>query len=314
MNTEQENNGNEEFLKQYLNDTSMGNTATPKITFTQPTQEDLKSKATNLDFYHFDANITPLGKFYPNNTKIMVRPCTVKEIQAYSMVDDNNPYDIVEKMNDMIQSCVRVKLRTDDIVSYLEVKDGDRFFLVFLIRELTFQSGNTLASPASCNCGKEHNIEIKRQFFRYHDMAEDLVPYFDEAKKKFVFETIDNERFEVGIPTIGLQKSFTEYIIKEFREKKKTPDMAFLKIMPFLMSDYREINDKIIKEKLTEFQSMSENSFLFINDAISKLKFGIKDVAMKCECGSEVHTDNIFPFGAAGVFVIPGAFERFIKK
>jgi len=305
---------NDEFLKQYLNDTSMGNTTKPKVIFQQPTQEDLKQKATNLDFYHFDSNITPLGKFYPNGTKIMVRPCTVKEVQAYSMVDDNNPYDIVEKMNDMIQSCVRVKYRTDEIASYLDIKDGDRFYLIFLIRELTFQAGNTLAAPASCTCGREHNIELKRQYFRFHDMDDTLSPYFDDNKRKFVFDLINGDRFEVGIPNIGLQKSFTEYIIKEYREKKKTPDMAFLKIMPFLMSDYKSVDEKIIKDKLNEFQSLSEDSFLFINDAISKLKFGIKDVMVRCECGEEVHTDNIFPFGAAGVFVTPGAFERFIKK
>lgn len=305
---------NEEFLKQYLNDTSMGSNPIPKLTFQQPTLDDMKSKATNLDFYHFDANITPLGKFYPNGTKIMVRACTVKEVQAYSMVDDNNPIDIVDKMNDMIQSCVRIKYRNDDISSYLDLKDGDRFFLIFLIRELTFQSGNVLAAPASCNCGKEYNIEIKRQYFRFHEMDEKLSKYFDDNKKKFVFELINNDKFEVGIPNIGLQKSFTEYIIKEYREKKRTPDLAFLKIMPFLMSDYKEVNEKIIKEKLTEFQSMNEDSFQFINDAISKLKFGIKDVMMKCECGTEVHTDNIFPFGATGVFVIPDSFERFIKK
>ncbi len=37
------------------------------------------------------------------------------------MVDDNNFYDIVEKMNGMLQSCIRVKYTDGKVGSYLEV-------------------------------------------------------------------------------------------------------------------------------------------------------------------------------------------------
>jgi hypothetical protein len=71
----------------------------------------------------------------------MVRPAQVREIQAYSMVDDNNFYDIVEKMNGMLQSCVRIKYPDGRMGSFLEVKDQDRLFLIFLNKRINFQQG-----------------------------------------------------------------------------------------------------------------------------------------------------------------------------
>jgi len=99
----------------------------------------------------------------------MVRPAQVKEIQAYSMVDDENFYDIVEKMNHMLQSCIRIKYADGKMGSYLEIKDQDRLYLIFLIRELTFQQGNSLTVKAKCECDEsEIQIELSRDNFVFH--------------------------------------------------------------------------------------------------------------------------------------------------
>ncbi|MFM7986884.1 MAG: hypothetical protein ACKPKO_46980, partial [Candidatus Fonsibacter sp.] len=84
------------------------------------------AKTNDLQFFNFDIKDLPCGKFYPVGSLIMVRPAQVKEIQAYSMVDDNNFYDIVEKMNGMLQSCVRIKYSDGKVGSFLEIKDQDR--------------------------------------------------------------------------------------------------------------------------------------------------------------------------------------------
>ena len=313
-NEKNDNKSNEDYLKQYLNDTSAGSTNNMKFNFNEPTKEDKSTKTGDLQYFAFDAKITPLGKFYPNGTRILVRPATVKEIQIYSTVDDNNPYDIIEKMNDMIASCVRIKYNDDTVSSYLNTKDGDRFYLIFLIHELTFQTGTRLVANAVCDCGKETSIEIKRDNFVFHENDDMMDKYFDDYKKKFVFDLQNGDNFEVGIPTVGLQKSFTDFIIREFKEKKATPNMSFLKVIPFLVSSQLTITDAEIKEKLSNFQNMNDDSFQFINDAVGRLKFGIKEVKKTCDCGLEVHSDDIFPSGASGIFVVSGAFERFIKK
>jgi hypothetical protein len=243
----------------------------------------------------------------------MVRPAQVREIQAYSMVDDNNFYDIVEKMNDVLQSCVRVKYPDGKIGSYIEVKDQDRLFLVFLIRELTFQQGNSLTVNSKCSCGEDVQMELKRDHFSFHEVDEKLERYFSASTRTYHFSTINGREFELTPPNIGLQKSFTDYILKESNEKR-TPNLSFLKIIPFMLAGRTSITYEGIKAKLKEFEEIDDISFQFLNAAVGKMTFGIKELKKKCACGEEVHTDMQFPNGASSIFVIHDAFEAYIKE
>ena len=102
-------------------------------------------------------------------------------------------------------------------------------------------------------------------------------------------------------------------IIKENAEKRK-PNLSFLKIIPFLLHDRTSITIEGIKTKLEEFQKMDDVSFQFLNSAVEKMSFGIKELVKKCSCGLEVHSDMIFPDGPSAIFVIHDAFDQFIKE
>jgi hypothetical protein len=269
------------------------------------------TKVSDLQFFHFDIKDLPCGKFYPAGTSLMIRPAMVKEIQAYSMVDDNNFYDIVEKMNDMLQSCVRVKYSNGNVGSYLDVKDQDRLYLVFTIRELTFQKGNTLAVTVQHGTG-ESQIELIRDNFKFHDIDEKLEKFYNKSKNCYNFKTINGKEFELTPPNIGIQKAFTDYIIKENNENK-TPNLAFLKIIPFMLEGRNSITYEGIKAKLKDFEEMDDISFQFLNAAVGKMTFGIKEL-IKVIDGEEVRAEMQFPNGASGIFVVHDAFEAFIEK
>lgn len=303
----------EDYLKKHL-----GNLDNPKnimnndIPFVAQPKVD-NTRTTDLQFFNFDIKELPCGEFYPSGTVFMVRPAQVREIQAYSMVDDNNFYDIVEKMNDILQSCVRVKYSDGKVGSYIEVKDQDRLFLVFLIRELTFQQGNSLTVNSKCSCGQDVQMELKRDHFSFHEIDEKLERYFSASTRTYHFSTINGREFELTPPNIGLQKSFTEYILKESNEKR-TPNLSFLKIIPFMLAGRTSITYEGIKAKLKEFEEIDDISFQFLNAAVGKMTFGIKELKKKCSCGEEVHTDMQFPNGASSIFVIHDAFEAYIKE
>ena len=121
-----ENLTEEDYLRMHLEGIESGKN-TPEPSNNQPKsnfQVD-NTRASDLHYFAFDIKEFPCALFYPAGTTIQVRSAQVKEIQAYSMVDDTNFYDIVEKMNDMLSSCVRVKYSDGKIGSYLEVKDPD---------------------------------------------------------------------------------------------------------------------------------------------------------------------------------------------
>ncbi len=314
--SEEKNMSEEDYLKKHLEDLESGkspkNQSNSDIPFLANTSEN--SRVTDLQFFNFDVKELPCGRFYPTGTLLMVRPAQVKEIQSYSMVDDNNFYDIVEKMNDMIQACVRVKYPDGKVTSYVDVKDQDRLYLIFLIRELTFQQGSSLAVNAKCACGEEAQIELKRGNFTFHEFDEKLNKYFDNSNRAFRFRTTNNKEFILTPPNIGLQKAFTDYIVRENNEKRP-PNLAFLKIIPFMLEGRTSITYDGIKAKLKEFEEMDDISFQFLNGAVSKMTFGVKELKKKCtSCGEEVHAEMQFPNGSSGIFVIHNAFEAYIKE
>jgi len=302
----------EDYLKRHLQDMAS--------TDNYEKQTDIPNKATteasrtsDLQYFSFDIRELPCGEFYPSGTTFMIRPAQVREIQSYSMVDNENFYDIVEKMNDMLQSCVRVKYSDGKMGSYLDVKDQDRLFLIFMIRELTFQQGNSLTLNAKCSCGNDLNIELKRENFAFHEIDEKLARFYNRNTGSYHFKTVNGKNFELTPPNIGLQKSFTEYILKENNEKKN-PNLSFLKIIPFMLEGRTSITYDGIKAKLAEFEKMDDISFQFLNAAVGKMTFGIKELKKTCTCGEEIRTEMQFPNGASGIFVIHDAFEAYIKE
>jgi hypothetical protein len=58
---------------------------------------------------------------------------------------------------------------------------------------------------------------------------------------------------------------------------------------------------------------MDDVSFQFLNAAVGKMTFGIKELAKEID-GQEVRAEMQFPNGASGVFVVHDAFEAFIKE
>jgi len=227
------------------------------------------------------------------------------------MVDDNNFYDIVEKMNDMLQSCVRVKYSNGTIGSYLDIKDQDRLYLIFTIRELTFQQGNSLSITVQSG-STETQIEMVRKNFRFFESDPQLEKYYNKGTNSYIFETINSKEFRLTPPNIGIQKSFTDYIIKENNENR-TPNLAFLKIIPFMLEGRNSITYDGIKAKLKDFEQMDDISFQFLNAAVGKMTFGIKEIVKEVD-GQEVRAEMQFPNGASGIFVVRDAFEAFIKK
>jgi hypothetical protein len=279
--SEPKNMSEEEYLKKHLG--SLDSSKDKKnndIPFVEQPKIDT-TRTTDLQYFNFDIKELPCGAFYPVGTVFMVRPAQVKEIQAYSMVDDQNFYDIVEKMNDILQSCVRIKYSDGKMGSYLEIKDQDRLFLIFLVRELTFQQGNSLTVSTKCGCGEELQLELKRDYFSFHEIDDKLDKYFSNSSRSYFFTTVNGKEFELTPPNIGLQKAFTDYILKENNEKR-TPNLSFLKIIPFMLSNRTSITYEGVKAKLKDFEEIDDISFQFLNAAVSKMTFGIKELKKTC--------------------------------
>ena len=305
---------NQEYLSKLLGD---------KETTPKDTKEVVKEHydIPSVEYSNISLDILPSGRFYKTGTKISIRAAKVSEIQSYSMVDDNNFVDITEKMNELLARNVIFIHPDGSKGSYKDIKDSDRIFIIFMIRELTFQGGNTLTKQVTCTnegCDKEFFIPFRATptndtptTFELHEPSEEIERFYNKETR--TYQIVYNDvAWNLAPPTIGIQEDFYDEIKRNVQADKK-PNVAFMKIMPFLLSDRSSITDKELNDKLKEFKNMDDLVlFQGLNEIINKMNVGIKGLKMKCpECGTEVHTELTFPGGASTLFELPNILDKF---
>ena len=309
---------NKEYLDKLLN----GNDTKPTIASGNEVTP-VKHEIPSSEYSNINIDILPAGRFYKKGTKISIRAAKVSEIQAYSMVDENNFVDITEKMNELLSSNVLYYHPNGSKGSYRDVKDADRIFLIFMIRELTFQGGNTLTKEVTCDkngCGKEFSIPFRAtpgptgpSTFDLHEPNPDIERFYN--KNEQIYELLyEGVSWRLAPPTIGIQEDFYDEIKRNVQMNKK-PDVAFMKIMPFLLYDRASITPEGIKAKHKEFKEMDDLVlFQGLNEIVNLMTSGIKGLKMECPvCGEEVHTEMTFPTGASKLFELPNIMDRFGK-
>lgn len=305
----------------YLSETFINDDSDEMNAIKKPDLSYLDNNVPSNEYIAIPLDILPCGIFYKNGTKLNIRAAKVQEVQAYSVVDDKNYLDITEKMNQILSSCVRFIHPNGKQGSYKDIRDGDRLYIIFMIRELTFPGGKNLTKDVTCdNCSTEFKIELRstssetvsKSFVNY-SMPDKISKFFDPIDKVFVFN-IDGVDYKLAPPTIGIQEIFFGDI-KSKIQGEKNPNVAFLKLASFLLHDRNNITEDGIKVKEQEFKRLNMKTFQILNQAVNQMIFGIKEMKSQCSnCGMEVHTDMSFPTGASNIFVIPDALDDYFGQ
>lgn len=317
---------NEKKNQEYLDELMGGNTehVVKNQKTTKPTSKTLEMTNDNttppsVEYSYIDVSKLPSSKFYKSGTKIAIRAAKVSEIQSYSVVDDKNFVDITEKMNELLARNVLFTHPDGKKGTYRDLKDADRMFIIFMIREMTFAGGHTLTKEVQCNhCSHEFSIPFRATAglggpatFELSTTDEKIDRFWNEDEHCYEL-LYKGTSWRLGAPTIGIQEDFYEQIKREVQDDKK-PNIAFMKIVPFLLYDRNSITPEGIKAKMKEFTSLND-LILFngLNAIVNGMTYGIKGLVMKCnECGEEVHTDFTFPGGASTIFEIPNILDSF---
>lgn len=311
----------EEYLRRHIENVERERKRQEPLPEFQP-EPELESSGFNkgarideLEYFNIDTKELPCGIFYPAGSYIQIRSASVLEIQYFSMVDDKNIYDILEKINYILSSCLKLKLPGGVTKTYIDLKDPDKFFCIFLIREITFQKGNYLVTTATCSDGTECKIELRRENFEFWQPSDKIKRFYNPELRCFSFETTNDFIFHIAPPTIGIQKNLLDYVQSQNNRGKKV-NPSFLKIMPYLTNGQNNLSEEKIMELEKDFsdpEKMDDISFQFLNSTINIFKFGIKCAKSIC-CGEEVRSESLFPRGASSLFVIHDAFDRYLKK
>jgi hypothetical protein len=243
------------------------------------------------------------GRFYPNDMEIKIRSAKVAEIRHFSTMDENNILDIDEKLNSIVQSCTSVTASSNR-VSFKDICEEDRFFIILSIRDLTFpEPENALKVNFTAPSGNKYDIEIKRDYFRFFEIPGEIEKYYSESARGFVIKTRSYGDIFMRPPSIGIMQEVTKYI-KERQERGINIDQSLIQIIPFISNDWRSFNQKKIFDMEVDMNGWDNKKYTLIYRLAEKMKVGIQPEMQVMVEDEETSVPINFRDGIKSIFVI----------
>ena len=277
-------------------------------TIDDPELERIKS---SMDYINIPLETLPSGgRFYPEGTRISIRAARVGEIREFSIINEEDPKDIRDKMTYIVSQCTRVYYG-NSLGHYKDLLEDDRIVLVLKIRELTFTDGkSSIKIPVpegACKtpgCHPQETVDFDSSKLEFLKPNEKIEKYYDPVERCYNIQTKRFGTIRLYPPTIGVTNVIADWIREQQRENRKI-DVALADILPYVIKDWRTFTEKQVFAKLTELAGWSTEKFslvLRLKDEISVgIEFEIKDTC--AQCGGELVIPVTFPEGFRSLFV-----------
>lgn len=255
-------------------------------------------------------NLPSEGMFYPEGATLEIKAASVGEIRHFSMIDEQDPLDLDDKLNMVVEKCMRLRFPNGH-ASYRDLKEEDRFYIIFAIRELTFKNGeNKLVINVKCGAtclgdgSYQEKIEMKKENFEYYKIDPKLMNHYDSEACGFVINSEKVGAIRMFVPSLGVT-SFIKNYLRERIQRREFYDKSFIKIAPFLFSDWRGLTEDKFTKVQQESLTWNLNKFSAILKIAEKIRFGAKtELKRQCDkCGAEVTAPMAFPGGVKSIFL-----------
>jgi hypothetical protein len=271
-------------------------------------REGANDEPALLPGYHeiYSENFPTKGIFYPKNARFFIRAASVKEIRHFSTINEEDPFSIDEALNEIVKGCLMLRYPGKQ-ASFKDLKEEDRIYIIMTIRELTFVDGeNKLGLKKVCEeCNHENEIIITKDSFQTVTPPDTIMKYYDEETRRFLVQTRSSGTIELTPPSIGSMMEISKWIRNQQQEGRKI-DQSFIKVLPYMITDWRGLNSERIKQLEIESMQWSDIKYQTFNSLSEMARTGVKETLhTECEkCGSEVTTPITFPGGIKSLFVI----------
>lgn len=264
--------------------------------------------------------------FYPSDWSFYIRPATVEAIRNWSMIDDQNGNSIDEVFNEVLKTCLQIKDSTDRPIPWHNICSWDRFFFLLLIREYTFQDGESNISYyedcPECETPVEFNLTSDALMYDMPD--EEVISYYDQTSRTWAIDPseyeVEGDPITLYVPTLEKDANIKAWMIRKLQENRNTKiDPVFIRFVSWMtpkISKDDEISKRQMKQLKTAFDSLSIDQFEFMDEVLKNIIVTPKTkLVAKCpSCGEEVTSDIRFPDGVSGLFHVQSKRRRFGKK
>jgi len=317
---------NQDHLMNFIKDTekSVTNIQNSIEEFGSNSRQKVDKIELNSDWQDVPLKDLPYGKFYPIGAHVFVKPTSTKEIQAFAIVNEENPYDVQLKLNELLSTCSKIVYMDGSEGTYKQLQDGDRDTLTIIISKISAKNGRKIEKSVSCDCmpgNDEQKVELIPANYVYKTENEDIAPYFDQESKVYIFKIeLDGTMLDVKLapPTIGLTEDINNYIFYQTTKSQGTilPNITFMQTIPYMKAGkgIKTLDIEALEQEEYQFTKINPELFTFIYDALDLMDFGVTSVKKGCsKCGKEMATPFTFPNGPRALFIVPNAFKQYIR-
>ena len=257
------------------------------------------------------------GFGYPEGFEIAIKSARVNEIRQFSTVDDSDRLDLDDKLNAIIQKCMKIRWKGGMLESY-DLWYEDRFFIIMSIRDMTFTKGeNRILLPITKNCTKEDcnipdMIELKSNLLDSFVIDPEILRRYNNDSYSFKFIPKDGSpEMDLYIPTVGVT-TICRKILSEKKRKGKKYDESFAKVASFIIPDWRGLDERLYDQYERASEEWTPLQFSIADQISEKINFATKSrIYSRCEsCGEEVTAEIYFPRGYRSLFIISNILEQ----
>jgi hypothetical protein len=297
-----------------LTDEEVAQTVSPlgkSETWKQQNQRQEEHSGVEIGWKPFPTdNLPSAGMFYPEGSTFAIRAASVAEIRHFSTIDENDPLDLDDKLNMIVDKCLQIKF-PDRHATWKDLKEEDRFCLIFAIRALTFKNGENklfvnLKCGQTCLGDGSYNekIELNNDNFEYYSIEPKLMRYYSPTERCFVIPSKEVGTLKLYIPSLGVT-TFIKNYLREKAKKGEFFDKTFMKVAPFMFGDWRTMTEAVYKRTEQDSFGWNNKKLSVMLKLVELIRFGVKTkLTRQCDkCGADVSAPLSFPGGVKSLFL-----------
>jgi hypothetical protein len=260
------------------------------------------------------------GMFYPENSELLLRPAKTKEIRHWSTIDENDPIDVKEKINFVLNACTKFKVKGGRPLNFNDFLEIDRYHILFRIYELTFPNQeNKLWANIKCDndrCGHINRIQVGSQNLKGFECPEELMKWYSSEERCFkVISDKLQETIRIYLPSFGVETKIKQRKTAELNSGTEIDD-AFYEFAPYLAGEWRTCDGGYLSNLKIGSQNWQQNKFVFIHKFTKALKdASLNKAGCKCEKCGNLTESHIFlggSFTVKDIFIISAGLDELI--
>jgi len=247
------------------------------------------------------------GLFYPEGSEIAIRSASAAEIRHWSTLNEDDLSALDDMLNYIIERCANIKFPGGQPSSWKDLKEVDRFYILLAIRERTFVKGeNTLQVKIS----ETQKLDVVKDMVEYINFDERLMKYYDPEKRCINLKWKTGKTTQVYLPSVGVTNWLKNYINRK-SQRQEAFDQDFLQFAPFVIPDWRGLNDASYERFVDESQRWSNTEISMLTKIRDIFSDTINPVIRyRDEQGGEREIPLNFQGGIKSIFLVSDPFSE----